>query len=65
MQRFLIRACILPIIIAAVSAEPSKPKQPPHVVLIMADDMGWMDLACQGNEKLRTPKIDDLAVCRT
>lgn len=24
----------------------------------MTDDMGWMDLSCQGNSKLRTPKID-------
>ena len=33
----------------------------PHVFLIMADDLGWMDLHCQGNAKLRTPHIDALA----
>lgn len=36
-------------------------KDRPHIVLIMTDDMGWMDLACQGNDKLRTPKIDAFA----
>ncbi len=33
----------------------------PHIVLIMTDDMGWMDLHCQGNAVLRTPQIDALA----
>jgi arylsulfatase A-like enzyme len=33
----------------------------PHVLLIMTDDMGWMDLSCQGNPVLRTPHIDRLA----
>ena len=35
--------------------------KPPHVVLIMTDDMGWTDLSCQGNERLHTPRIDALA----
>ncbi len=34
---------------------------PQHVVLIMADDLGWMDLRCQGNERLSTPRLDALA----
>lgn len=33
----------------------------PHVLIIMTDDMGWMDLHCQGNAVLRTPEIDRLA----
>ena len=33
----------------------------PNVVLIMADDLGWKDLHCYGNEKLDTPTIDRLA----
>ncbi|WP_044302378.1 sulfatase [Rhodopirellula sallentina] len=33
----------------------------PHVLFIMTDDMGWMDLHCQGNSVLRTPNIDALA----
>jgi len=42
-------------------AEPAAEAKPPNIVLIMTDDMGWMDLACQGNDKLRTPNIDKLA----
>jgi arylsulfatase A-like enzyme len=34
---------------------------PPNVVLILADDLGWKDLRCQGNDRLNTPRIDALA----
>ncbi|MEC9092069.1 MAG: sulfatase-like hydrolase/transferase [Planctomycetota bacterium] len=33
----------------------------PNVVLIMADDLGWMDLNCQGNKSLVTPNLNQLA----
>ncbi len=33
----------------------------PNIVLIMADDLGWMDLHCQGNKRIETPHIDGLA----
>ena len=32
-----------------------------NLILIMIDDLGWMDLHCQGNERLDTPNIDKLA----
>ena len=34
---------------------------PPNVLLILADDLGWKDLACYGNERTRTPHLDALA----
>ena len=34
----------------------------PNIVLIMADDLGWMDLNCQGNSKLVTPNLNRLAL---
>jgi arylsulfatase A len=45
---------------AIVQAAEESAKRP-HVLLIMTDDMGWMDLHCQGNEILRTPNIDKFA----
>ena len=36
-------------------------EEPPNVLLIMADDLGWMDLGCQGNERIETPNLDRLA----
>ncbi|MEO1528558.1 MAG: sulfatase [Planctomycetota bacterium] len=35
--------------------------EPPNIVLIMADDLGWKDLHCYGNDRLDTPNIDRLA----
>jgi len=32
-----------------------------NVVLIMADDLGWKELGCYGQEKIKTPNIDRLA----
>mgnify|MGYP002623597360 CR=1 FL=1 len=33
----------------------------PNIVFIMADDLGWTDLACQGSRYYETPHIDKLA----
>lgn len=34
--------------------------QPPNIILMMADDMGWSDLGCYGSE-IQTPNLDALA----
>lgn len=52
---FAAAACLLLILGAAdVSAKT-------NIVFIMIDDLGWMDLACQGNALVETPNIDRLA----
>lgn len=33
----------------------------PNIVLIVADDLGWGDLGCYGQTKIKTPGIDRLA----
>lgn len=33
----------------------------PNIILIMADDLGWKELGCYGQEKIKTPNIDTLA----
>jgi arylsulfatase A len=52
---------LLLLVRASPAAEPPPPAVRPNIVLIMTDDMGWMDLRCQGNSRLRTPAIDTLA----
>lgn len=39
----------------------SKTAVQPNIVFIMIDDLGWMDLACQGNKLVETPHVDHLA----
>jgi len=33
----------------------------PNIVLMLVDDLGWMDLSCQGSDFYETPNIDQLA----
>ena len=33
----------------------------PNVILIVVDDLGWMDLSCQGSDYYKTPHIDRIA----
>ena len=35
--------------------------RPPNVVFIIADDLGWGDLGCYGQQKIRTPNLDRMA----
>ena len=35
--------------------------QRPNIVFVLADDLGWTDLACQGSKYYETPAIDRLA----
>ncbi|MFK7767940.1 MAG: sulfatase [Mariniblastus sp.] len=44
---------------SAEAAESDKAK--PNIIVIMADDLGWKDLHCYGNERLDTPALDRLA----
>lgn len=47
-------------LVCSRSLTADSPEQP-HIVVIMADDLGWQDLHCQGNRVLRTPVLDALA----
>jgi arylsulfatase A len=44
-----------------VSHAADSPDAKPNVVLILADDLGWTDLACYGSDLHETPHLDRLA----
>jgi len=37
------------------------PRKPPNVVFIVADDLGYAEVGCYGQKKIKTPNIDRLA----
>ena len=48
--------------VAAAAKKPLRePQGRPNIILFYVDDLGWMDLACQGSDFYETPNIDRLA----
>lgn len=53
-MKFLLLVLLLPL---GLFAKPG----PPNIILIFVDDLGYGDLACYGNETIKTPNLDRLA----
>ena len=59
MTRFLFFLLVAALLTVAQSGAENVSQ--PNIVLIFVDDMGYGDLGCYGNEKIKTPNIDRLA----
>lgn len=46
---------------AGPAAQPAVQGQPPNILFILVDDMGFADLSVMGNRKIATPNLDRLA----
>lgn len=57
MKPFLCLALLLAVALPCAASD----DKPLNVVVILVDDLGWMDLSCQGSDYFQTPNIDRLA----
>ena len=53
---------LLPVLLACVASILSaQTKRPPNIIYMLADDLGYGELGCYGQKKIRTPHVDRLA----
>jgi arylsulfatase A-like enzyme len=57
----MIRRYLVPALILACGAIGSFAAERPNVVFLFADDLGYGEVGCFGQQKIRTPNIDTLA----
>ena len=47
--------------IASIPSTRVASAEPRNIIIVLVDDLGWMDLGCQGSDFYQTPHIDQLA----
>jgi arylsulfatase A-like enzyme len=52
---------LLGLLLAGLFSPLAAADRPPNIIFVLADDLGWTDLACFGSRYYETPNIDRLA----
>ncbi len=55
------RFTVLAILFVFVAANAPAADRPPNIVFVLADDLGYGDLGCFGQQRFTTPRLDELA----
>jgi arylsulfatase A len=53
---------LIPLLAILFCQEAAAQKKRPNIVLIIADDLGYADLSCYGQQRFTTPNIDKMAL---
>lgn len=52
---------LLAVLTSTAVAIPAQAAEKPNIIFILADDLGYGDLGCYGQEKIQTPNLDRMA----
>ncbi len=61
MYRLICTSALILFIVAVQATTATKTEKKQNIIFILADDLGWKDLACYGSDFYETPNIDAFA----
>jgi arylsulfatase A-like enzyme len=61
MKRILFFCILFFLDLAVIQAQSGNSRKPVNIIFILADDLGYGDIGCYGQQKIKTPNIDALA----
>ena len=60
-MRLFLRRCLMALTVSGLMAAEVWSADRPNLIWIMADDLGYGDLGCYGQQEIRTPHLDRMA----